>query len=128
MSVVRQATPNTNYTKYSPLQRLDRLPRDLHPHAQRLDPSLLHLFQRTRGPNVRIRRVPGPELPGAVGGPAALGVVSGARVAACAGGEDGGFAGGEGGGGDVEDEFEAGEGGHCFGGKGWRFVSEVGGW
>ena len=51
---------------------------------------------------MRMRNVSGAELARACGCPAAFGVVPGAGVAAGAGGEDGGFAGFKGGGGDVE--------------------------
>jgi hypothetical protein len=104
-----------NYKKNpqtSPLQRRNRLPRNLLTHAQRLDPRLLHLFQRANAPDMRIRRVSGAELPGAHGGPATLGVVSWARVAARASGEDGGFAGFERGRRHEEDELEARGGGN----------------
>ena len=53
-----------------------------------------------------LRRAPGAELAGPHGGPAAFGVVTGARVATRTGGEDGRFAGCEGGFWGVEDELE----------------------
>jgi hypothetical protein len=64
---------------------------------------------------VRVGRRAGPELARAERRVADLGVVAGAGIAPRSGGEDGGFAGFEGGGGDVEGEFVAGEGGGHFG-------------
>jgi len=88
-------------------QRLDRLPSNILAKAQRFDSSLLHLFQYTHASDMRIRCVPGSELTGTHGGPAAFGVVSLAGVVACTSGEDGGLAGFEKGWGHEEDKLEA---------------------
>ena len=82
-------------------------------NTKRFDPRLLHFFQHAQAPDMRDRAVPRAELAGPDGGPAALRVPARARVAACAGGEDGRFAGFERGFGDEEDELEARCGGEC---------------
>lgn len=109
------------------LQRRNRLPRNLLPNAKRLDPCLLNILELPHLTNVRFGRVARTELARTHDGEAALGVVARAGVAPRPGGKDGSFAGLEGGGGDVEDEFVPGEGGgHVYScGRGWESVELV---
>lgn len=99
---------------FIPLERGDSLPGHVQPEAQRLDTHLGRLLEGADAAEVRAGRVAGAELAGAGRGPAALGVVARAGVAAGAGGEDGGLAGLDGGGRCVEDEAVAGDGCHGF--------------
>lgn len=75
--------------RYALLQGLHGLLGTFLPDAERLHPGLLDLLQRADLTNVRVRRVPRPELAGPDRVPGTLGVVSGPWVAPGAGGKDG---------------------------------------
>ena len=81
-------------------------------HVSHSSWSVLQVPPRPTNENEAFEKtLPGAELAGAERSPSALGVAAGTGVAACAGGEDGGFAAFDGRGRGEEDELEA----RCYG-------------